>query len=241
MSRTHITTHWLVLLIAQATALAEAPVPLPGVAPPVEAAAKVDGLEFVGGDRQAKPGSLVVLEVQSPGDVQFLVLATEGKVEYVTAGKSVVFAQPATGTVYVYGVAVVGGKLTPFARCVVTTAGSPAPAPGPGPPEPGPAQLIKGRLHVTVIEDPAQRSREIAAVVTSPNLPESLKARGHVWRVYDVNDPQVKAKRLDVAVQRAGGVPALVIQTDDGVVQYAGKLPADEPGVLAVVRRLTGQ
>jgi hypothetical protein len=121
----------------------------------------------------------------------------------------------------------------------------PTPDPGPNPtptPTPGPRPApVTGRLHVTAVLDYDALTPAQAALVNSPTLRKALADAGCVFRVYPTTAAEVKTRKLDAYVAKAGGPPALIVQTDDGVVRSAARLPADEAGVLAVVNTLRGK
>ncbi len=77
-------------------------------------------------------------------------------------------------------------------------------------------------------------------MLNSPTLFPKLRQLGHVPRVYATADPQVKEKRLDGFVAKAGGAPALLVQTDNGQVVLSIPAPKTEADVLSVISKLQG-
>jgi len=142
---------------------------------------------------------------------------------------------PQSCVISVFAVAVVDGKLTPFARTDVTVLGPKKPAPKPDP-GPGPVIPAGARLHITIVEDPTKRTPELAKLLTSATLLQEIRKAGHVFRVYSHRDPEVVLKKLDQFVAKAGGAPALIIQTDDGVVHRSVPVPGNETAFLDVIK-----
>jgi hypothetical protein len=111
------------------------------------------------------------------------------------------------------------------------------PAPGPTPPPPGPTPAPGGKLHVTVFMDVAHQTPAVASLIESPTLRKAITDAGHQFRVFDmasgVSGP------FGPFITKAGGAPALVIQTADGKVQSAVELPGDEASILAEVHKIS--
>ena len=199
----------------------------------------VPGLKLTPDQTVSPDEGFVLITAEARGDVKWLVLGTSGtKIKYTTAGSSLIVSVPRSGQILVYAVALDQGKLTEFARTTITVASAP-PQPGPGPaPGPAPAPLPSGtRLHVTIVEDPQQRTPDLAALLNSASLRKSMADLGHTLRVYDSRDPSLKTLRLDLAVNRVGTLPVLIIQSSpDGVVRLEKALPRTEAELLAAVK-----
>jgi hypothetical protein len=79
----------------------------------------------------------------------------------------------------------------------------------------------------------------LAAIRTSPTLEAALTAQNCAWRAFDVHDPL--AVKLGHAAKAAtlGGPPVLIIQAEGTAAPvFAGKCPATEAAILAVVTKL---
>lgn len=217
-------------------------------APASAASSEVEGLKLPKSFSVPHDEGFVTITAECKGQVQWLILtANPVRIKYkATANPPEVdiAIPPVECVLSVFAVAVIDGKITPFVRTDITVTGPrgpPGPGPGPGP-GPKPPILPPGtKLHVTVVEDPAKRTVAITNVVESAKVIAELRQDGHVYRVYSVRDPEVVKKRLDQFVAKAGGVPALIIQTDDGIVQRAIPLPTSADELLTTVRDLVGK
>jgi len=208
---------------------------------------EVEGLKLPPDQTVAADEGFVVVnaETLTPSRrVKFLVVCNE-RVKFTTSASSlVVSVPPKPGTVIQIFAATSLNENEPtdFARTVITVGGSSPPTPGP---VPSPAAVLEGPLTFSVIEDPSRRTPEVAALVTSPTLRESLKKSGHRLFVFDVRDAAIKQLKFDKAIEDAGNkVPVLIVQTKDGVVQPDKKalpLPATEADFLTLVKQLTGK
>lgn len=216
----------------------------------VDSPFKVPGLELPTPQTVNYDEGFVNLTAASKGQVEWLVLSTSTKIKYrvVAPGNELIVAiPPQEAQIVIFGVAVVDGKLTPFARTEINVRGPPAPGPGPGPaPTPTPGKLPVGaKLYITVIEspDPAQRTPEIAAVVTSAKIAKALQDAGHVRRLYVSTDPKITANPgLLKSLNRIGQLPALVVITSPdgktGNVVLEMPLPKTEADFLNAINNL---
>ena len=124
----------------------------------------------------------------------------------------------APGRFELCAVACKGGKLSEFATCVITVGNL-------TPPPPPPNQKV---AWVIVVEETAERTPQTARVLGDLAFWARL---GVPWRVYDKDDPAVKAHQYDVAASKAGGLPALLLLSDGGDVLKAVKLPGSTADV----------
>lgn len=125
--------------------------------------------------------------------------------------------------------------------CTVVVSGDvpPAPTPTPNPaPTPPPASQ---KAWVVAVVDNSNRTQDVANVVGDIDGWKALEARGHDWRVLDVNDPLIAAKNYGSFVQQAGGAPAVIILSTSGKLLKAAKLPATTAALSDLVKQVTGQ
>jgi hypothetical protein len=133
------------------------------------------------------------------------------------------------GVIRVEAAVSVAGGPPQLAKVYVEVLAAPAgPPEPPAPPAPAPAV---GKLFAIFVVDKAG-----LAVAESPTLLAALHAGGDERAVLDSQSPAIAAQGLAPFVASAGGAPCLVLMDEQGAVHKAVKLPADEPGVLAVVR-----
>jgi hypothetical protein len=207
-----------------------------------------------------QPGRLLRVKAAAKTPVGWVVLTVPSReLDWDGFDRSVSIPMPPEGTTVIVVAAVAGEKsgeppvqaLTTIsvegARPPPGPAPGPTPDPGPGPnptptPTPGPRPApVTGRLHVTAVLDYDALTPAQAALVNSATLRKALTDAGCVFRTYPTTAAEVKTRKLDTYVARAGGAPALVVQSDDGVVRSAVRLPADEAGVLAAVNGVRGK
>ncbi len=210
-----------------------------GKAPPVEAAAsKVDGLELPPDQNVGLDEGFVNIQAKCKGEVKWLVISAS-KIKYITLPQNtiIVSVPPQAGlSINVFAVGVVDGKLTEFARTTITTTGSgPGPGPGPGP------TPVTGPLHVTFVVDLNNVTPELAVVLNSQTLRQSITSKGNFFRLYDLKSPVVAQKKLDSVVQRVGGSAVMVIQRNDGHVLVAQAIPRTEAEVITVINQAGGK
>lgn len=130
------------------------------------------------------------------------------------------------GTIRIAACTVLDGKPTKIVyTLIVIEAAKPEPAPAPTPTPAPPADPLAvtpgAHLHVTFLgtrPGDALRRRLVTAGCT----------------VYDYATPPADRPDLADEVKRAGGLPLVVVQTDDGAVGAAGK-PVDEGAVVRLV------
>lgn len=112
----------------------------------------------------------------------------------------------------------------------------PGPGPGPGPqPPPGPTL---GPAWAIIVEESANRTVE-QAIVLAPTAPwkESIKAKGHSWRIFDQNG--LVPNGYVLAASKVG-MPALLIVSKTGKLIDSMKLPTTSEGVEAAMKKATG-
>lgn len=239
---------------------APAPAPAEDPSPGIELPAE----QTVRGDE-----GFVTIEAKTDATALRWIIFGTGKLKYVELDHSVIISvPPAGGTIQVYAVGLVGGKLTPAAHTVITVTGArpppgpaPGPEPGPTPPPPGPGPTptptptppapapVAGKLHVTVVLDYDRVTPAEGRLVNSPTLRAAVAAEDAELHLYPstataMQPPEgapggVKGGRgLGPFVTAAGGPPAVILQNAAGKVLAREHLPADEAAFLALVRRV---
>lgn len=197
---------------------------------------KVDGLELPANMTVAFDEGFVRLDAKTDGEVKWLVLAGF-KVKYIqipAANAIIVSVPPQGGKISVFGIAVVKGKQTEFARTDITVTVAPKPEP-----TPDPNAIATGKLHITVVIDPDKVTPAQAQLLNSSTLRQAISDKGFVFRIYNADAKVLVERKLDSFVKKVG-VPALIIQADDGTVVYDKVLPKAENDFMAVIKQLTG-
>lgn len=178
------------------------------------------------------------------GEIRWMIAP---KVKTKVVGSTLLVATTKPGSIVVTAIALVGGKLSPFVSCTISVAGGsspPAPRPGPIPtPSPAPAPG-SSKLFVSVIVDPALATMAEQQLAFGPSLRDKVKAAGHTFNAFAVNDPNLQPPSKDnprgtglIAWFRSAGAGAvLVVQDEKGSVLKAIKLPGTEQAILEAIR-----
>jgi hypothetical protein len=201
-------------------------------APPgIEASAsKVEGLELPPDQNVNSDEGFVNIQAKCKGEVKWLVVSAT-KVKYVTLPQNTIIVSiPAQSgvTITVFAVGAVEGKLTDFARTIITVAGA-----NPVPPVPNPP--IGGPLHITFLVDLNNVTPDLANILNSQTLRQAITTKGNFFRLYDIKSPVVTQKKLDGIVQKVGGSSVMVIQRNDGFVVGAQVIPKTEAEVIRII------
>lgn len=261
MRAPHATT-LAVVLVASAVGFAEPPIRVPAapvVPQPMPPAPRPDAAIRLAGD------SLFVID----GDTPFLVLASPagvvsvtedvgpirvrgkfadglGKVETRTfKGKQVVTVEAVqTGRCELLIVPVGAKSAADVIRRSLEVDAGHGPQPPPKPdPKPDPV-VTEGKRWILIIEETADATPSRGKLVTDPVLFDRIKAKGHVWRIADVNVVDASGKPpadLKPYIDRAAGkTPRLFIVAPDGTVLVDEPCPADAVGVLALLTKSGG-
>lgn len=192
---------------------------------------KVDGLELPGDQTVNFDEGFINLQAKCKGEVKWLVISAY-KIKYVTVpnSNSIIISVPTQGgTVSVFAVGLVDGKLTDFARTNINVSNTnPAPQPGP----------VTGPIHVTFLVDLNTTTPELAQILNSQTLRTAITTKGNFLRVYDINSPIIVQKKLDQIVKSVGGSAILVIQRNDGLVIEAVKIPKTEAEIMEIINKV---
>ena len=147
---------------------------------------------------------------------------------------------------YIFALVAVGSTGEDFDADVAlhrVVVGEPAPEPpppGPTPPPPGPGPVpppgpVGETAHVTLVYegDELRTARpEVRSALAKLESEGGLKIN---WHAYDDDQSAVKERNLMDFVQRAGGVPALILQAADGRVIAQYPCPPTPEGVLELI------
>ena len=234
----------IVLLLLAMTAFAQNSSPKSEsnlLAPTIDklaSSAKVDGLELPPDQTVAGDEGFVTLQAKTKGSVKWLVVSGV-KVKYVTTpDNSIIVSVPPTGgTITVFAVALVDGKLTDFARTNIIVTNLPGPNPNPNP---GPGPIVTTGLHVTFFVDLNNTTADIAGILNSQSLRNAITTKGNFFRYYDIRSPIVTQKKLDSVVQKTGGSFVIIVQRNDGAVVLAEQMPRTEQEVIALLQKVGG-
>jgi hypothetical protein len=121
----------------------------------------------------------------------------------------------------------------------------PGPTPGPTPPpgstpgqepDPSPTPPTEKVAHATLVYDADRLATAVPAVRSSAAVRAAADRAGILWRAYDDDQAAVATAKLMDFVQRAGGVPAIVLQAKDGRVLGQQPCPADPAAVAEMFR-----
>ena len=117
----------------------------------------------------------------------------------------------------------------------------PNPPPKPDPPKPDPIpDPVSDSLLVEIVEDPLERNADTAIVLNSLAEWNSLKDKGHDWRLYSIRTGEEAGK---AAIKAAEGIPIPAMVVRDKVskkVLRVVPLPATIADVKRVLSELTG-
>lgn len=194
---------------------------------------KVEGLELPPPMTAAFDDGFVTITATCKGEVKWLVIGAV-KPKYVAIPHSnavIVAVPPQGGTVYVYAVGLVDGKLTEYANTTITVTKD-----GPAPNDP-----TKEAYHITFVLDMNNTNPTIAQILNSENLRNFITSTNGVPRVYDLNNPILVQKKLDAVVKSVGGNAVLIIQNSKGEVLGKIQIPKTEKEVIDYINQKVGK
>ncbi len=214
-------------------------VPFPIAKPIVPAAAvenKTEGLELPEEISVDSSEGFMLVQAKSKGKVKWLVIS-QTRVKYVAneESNSLVVAVPQSGSVNIFAVALVDGKLTEFVKTSITVKNS---KPDPVRPVDPDKPVVKEGLHVTFLFDFNNSNPDLAAVLNSKPIRDEISKTKSYYKVYDVNSPIVKNKKLDTLLEKTGN-SLFIVQSSDGTVLYYSAIPKTEKEVLDVLTKIT--
>lgn len=122
---------------------------------------------------------------------------------------------------------------------VTVVFGKPTPPVPPDPPTP-PAP-VTGKLWVVVVIESGNVTPEQAKVFRDPSLWEKVVKDGHKYRVYDKDDPAIAKYNFAPFIERAGGVPAVVLMEESGKVVKSVPLPGSADLLAALIKETSGK
>ena len=220
------------------------PVPaatVPTVTPILASGNKIDGIELPEDQTVKNDEGFITIQAKCKGEVKWLVVSAI-KIKYFTLpqGNTIVISiPPQGGLINVFAVGVVDGKLTDFARTNVTIGGGVNVTP-PNPPNP-PKPAAGAPFHVTFVADLNNATPDLAQILNSQKIRETITSKNAYYRLYDANSPVLKEKGLDKVVQKWGGVPIMIVQDNSGAVQgQPTRVPRTEAEVLTYLNSVLG-
>jgi hypothetical protein len=227
-------------------ALAQSPSPIP-IAPKTETVSnlgieKVPGLELPPDQTVNSDEGFVTIKAECNGQVKWLVISSL-KVKYVLVPQTnsiIISIPPQNGQISVFAIGIVEGKLTDFARTNVNiTNGAPVPNPTPTP-IPNPTPAPNGAFHVTFFIDLNTMTVDLAQVVNSQTLRQTITSKNGYFRLYDIRSPIIIQKKLDEVVRKVGGNAVMVVQRNDGIVIDARPVPRTENEAIQIINQIIG-
>ncbi|MGH8357455.1 MAG: hypothetical protein ACRESF_08165 [Pseudomonas sp.] len=202
----------------------------------------------------ARPGELVTIQAKLSGaHVSSTVrwYSEGGAVSFVPPGQlkdsrtALLYAPLVPGTYKIHAHVAVAGEPAERACCDLVVEGGP---PGPTPPvPPGPTPPVPGTLSfwVIVVSDKTAALPDLATMLNASTLRSRLTAGGHTFRWYDQKQSQVSGLGLDKQVQKAGGVPALILLQkggpNNGRVAALLRVPASAAALLDAIHKAGGK
>ncbi len=229
----------ILLFILNLSSFAIDPPPIPQ-SPVASISNKVEGLELPDPITVDSNEGFLLVQAKTKGQVKWFVICSN-KVKYVAndAANSLIVSVPQSGSINIFAIALVDGKLTEFVRTDVTVKSvKPDPVnPTPIDPEVVPEKVTEG-LHVTFLLDYNESSPDLAAVLNSKEIRDEITKTKSFFKVYDVNSPIVKAKKMDALLKKTGN-NLFIVQKGDGTVLYYSAIPKTDKEVLAILDKIT--
>ncbi len=215
--------------------------PSPEAVPGITASGnKIDGLELPPDQTVGYDEGFVTIQAKCKGEVKWLVISNV-KIKYFTLNASntvIVSVPPQGGVVTVFAVGLVEGKLTEFAKTIITVNGSVNP-PGPNPPGPNPPP-VGAPSNVTFIIDLNNSNPSFGQIINSQKIRDVVTSKNAIYRLYDPQNPILKTKGLTETIDGLGGAPVIIIQSSNGDIIAKVKMPATEAEVLKTLNDLLG-
>jgi len=196
---------------------------------------KVEGLELPADQNVKFDEGFVTLTATCKGTVKWLVISAT-KIKYFTLPSTntiIVSIPPQGGTITVFGVGLVDGKLTDFARTNINVSTN-----NPTPPNTPPTPVTS--MHVTFIVDLNNSNNALGQILNSQKIREVITTRNAYYRLYDTQSPIIKEKGLDKVVASAGGAPVIIVQSNTGNVISTKKMPGTEAEVIQYLSQVLG-
>jgi len=229
----------ILLFILNLSSFAIDPPPIPQ-SPVASITNKVEGLELPDPITVDSNEGFLLVQAKTKGQVKWFVICSN-KVKYVAneAANSLIVSVPQSGSINIFAIALVDGKLTDFVRTDVTVKSvKPDPInPTPVDPEIVPEKVTEG-LHVTFLLDYNESSPDLASVLNSKEIREEITKTKSFFKVYDVNSPVVKEKKMDTLLKKTGNT-LFVVQKNDGTVLYYSAIPKTDKEVIAILNKIT--
>lgn len=205
---------------------------------------KVEGLELPEPITVDSSEGFLVVQAKSKGTVKWFVVGN-AKVKYVAndVANSLIVSVPQSGSINVFAIALVEGKLTDFARTDINVKGVKPDPVKPDPTDPVDPDVVIEKvtegLHVTFLIDYNQSTPDIAAVLNSKDIRDIILKTKSFYKVYDANSLVVKQKKMDTLLKKLGSNNLFVVQKTDGTVLYYSTIPKTEAEVIKILNKIT--
>ena len=205
---------------------------------------KVEGLELPEPITVDSSEGFLVVQAKSKGQVKWFVVGN-AKVKYVAndAANNLIVSVPQSGSVNVFAIALIEGKLTDFARTDITVKGTKPDPIKPDPNDPVDPDVVIEKvpegLHVTFLTDYNESTPDIAAVLNSKDIRDIILKTKSFYKVYDVNSLIVKQKKMDTLLKKLNSNNLFVVQKNDGTVLHYSAIPKTEAEVIKVLNKIT--
>ena len=203
------------------------------------------------GPAKAAPGSTVVLDARSSvadRPLRWKIDGPEGAlISLDQEGRQGVIALIPSASTGVYKITLIARgvpegqtEVDADAAIHILTVEPPAPAipagPPPEPEKPKPTP-VTGTMHVSLVVDLDEITPTLARLREAPQAREAFSSLDTVYRTYSHDSPD--AKRLNLmAIAGVVGLPAVVIQNQNGKVIWSGRAPPDEASLISLVTQL---
>jgi len=219
-------------LLSQELLPTNAPLPITGVLN------KTDGLELPEPTNVDNTEGFVLVQAKSLGKVKWLVVSSS-KVKYVANDdtNSLIVAVPQTGKVNIFAVALLKDKLTEFVQTTISVNESKVDDSNVNP-KPKPTPAYKENLHITFLFDFNDSNTDIASIVNSKSIRDTITSLKSYFKVYDISSNIVKSKKLDSLLKETGNT-LFIVQASDGTVLHYSAIPKTENEVLEVIKKIT--
>lgn len=236
-------------IVGSTPALAPAPSPVPADSNGNE----VEGLKLPEDTTVKFDEGFVRIKANCNGEVKWLVLSAL-KVKYLILpleNTIIVSVPPQAGTISIYAVGLVGGKLTEFAKSNITITGGLTPVPVPNPnPSPSVEEDYPKPWHVTFVMNLNESTPDLGQILTSQNIKDFITNKGgSYYRQYDYKSPVLKEKGLSPVIEKFAkekGMdpnklpPMIIVQASNGKVKIKDLMPKTEAEVIQYLTNVFG-
>lgn len=215
----------------------KANLPSPNATPVINTPNVVTGLILPPDKTVQSDEGFITIKADCAGTVKWLVLSALKIKYFPLPDNEILVSIPCqTGTINLFAVGTINGVTTDFARINITIN-------APTPPAPIPNPVTSGPYHVNFIFDINTVTPELAAVLNSQKIIETVVSKNSFYRRFDMqnaaNRQTLSQTGLDVKIKEAGGPPLIIIQNNSGALVTAPiKIPKTEADVLQILNSI---